>query len=93
MTLAHQLHQESREEGQQLTLLKLLSLKFGAVAPEYEAQLREASVDQLDLYLERALTAPNLAAVFSRTAKSRSKAGSKSRSKSRSKSGSARSTR
>lgn len=43
---------------------KLLALKFGAPSPEVEARIAAASEEELDRYLERVVSAPDLAAVF-----------------------------
>jgi predicted transposase/invertase (TIGR01784 family) len=67
----HGLH-VSREEGRQegalrqtrSTLTRLLELKFGGVPEEARARLTAASQNELDLWLERLLTAENVEAVF-----------------------------
>jgi hypothetical protein len=64
MTLAEQYRQEGREETLRATLRKLLALKFGPPSPEVEARINAASVEELDRYLERVVSAPDLAAVF-----------------------------
>jgi hypothetical protein len=78
MTMAEQLRREGklegrvegwnegRNEGRIETLRKLLTIKFRAVGAEHEAQLGSASVDDLDRYLERVLTAETIDGVFAR---------------------------
>jgi hypothetical protein len=67
----HGLHvsrEEGREEGalQQArsTLTRLLQLKFGDVPESARARVAAASQSELDLWLERVLTAENVEAVF-----------------------------
>jgi predicted transposase YdaD len=55
---------EGRIEGCVETLRRLLVLKFGDLDAVSEARLRTASLDAVDRYLERVLTADCLAAVF-----------------------------
>jgi predicted transposase YdaD len=55
---------EGRNEGLINTLRKQLTLKFGVLAAEHEARISAASVDELDRYLERILTAETLGSVF-----------------------------
>jgi predicted transposase YdaD len=66
--LLHEGRQEGLQEGRQAgridTLVKLLTLKFGELPPEYGARLEQASLAQLDRYTERVLFADSLAAVF-----------------------------
>lgn len=74
MTIAEQLIEEGREEGRQEgrqegqlgTLRRILVLKFElqTLDPAYEACLQAATPAALDRYLERALTADSVAAVF-----------------------------
>lgn len=54
-----------REAGARVTLLtKRLTLKFGALAPEYVDRLSSASNDLLDRWVERVLTAERAQDVF-----------------------------
>ena len=46
------------------TLRRLLALKLGAVSPDHERLLEEASPEDLDRYLERILFADSVDAVF-----------------------------
>jgi hypothetical protein len=55
---------EGFEEGRQDVLRCALILRFGALNPEHERTLTEASPERLDRLFERALTAPTAAAVF-----------------------------
>jgi hypothetical protein len=55
---------EGRAEGQAELLLKLLSLRFGALSPEVEERVRAARVEQLDVWAERVLSAANLQEVL-----------------------------
>jgi hypothetical protein len=55
---------KGRTEGQARLLTKLLTLKFGEVAPEHQARLANASLDELDLWAERVLSATSLDEVF-----------------------------
>lgn len=72
MTIAEQMHREGRAEGRvegrveglRETLRKQLALKFGAIDAEHAARIEAASPEELDLFLERVLTAETLAAVF-----------------------------
>ncbi|MDX2054441.1 MAG: Rpn family recombination-promoting nuclease/putative transposase [Polyangiaceae bacterium] len=64
MTIAEQLKQEGIAQGilrgQALSLLKQLKLKFGPVPSTTESAILAASPEQLDLYLERILTAQSI---------------------------------
>ena len=70
MTIAEQLieegRQEGRAEGRQEGLRRQLLFKFKLpiLDAAYEAQLQAATLEALDRYLERVLTADSLAAVF-----------------------------
>jgi hypothetical protein len=48
---------ESRREGRAEVLLKLLGLRFGHVPPEVRVRLDEATLDELDTWVGRVLTA------------------------------------
>jgi predicted transposase YdaD len=56
-----------RAEGRAETLKKQMMLKFGALAPEHAARIASATEQQLDLYIERILTATTPDAVFEPT--------------------------
>jgi hypothetical protein len=56
--------QQGLIQGEGRTLLKLLALRFGPVAPEVEARVRSAAEAQLDQWVERVLTAASLDDVF-----------------------------
>ena len=57
---------EARGEarGRAEMVLKLLALKFGALGEEEEARVRSSSVEELELYAERVLSATSLGAVL-----------------------------
>ena len=57
------LQQGKREEGVAI-LARLLTKRFGPLSEETRARLASASLDQLDLWADRILDAPTLAAVF-----------------------------
>lgn len=48
---------QGEAQGQAEMLLKLLTLRFGALTPETEARVRAASLDDLNRFAERILTA------------------------------------
>jgi molybdopterin converting factor small subunit len=56
--------QEGLQEGEARIVLQLLRLKFGALAPEIEEQVRSADADRLLGWSERILTAERLQDVF-----------------------------
>lgn len=56
--------EEGRVEGHLEILRKQLVLKFGTIAPAFEARIAAATPDALDGYLERILIATTLADVF-----------------------------
>jgi hypothetical protein len=62
MTIADQLRAEGRAEGEakgrSQTLVKLMTLKFGALSAEHAAVIEAATEQQLDAYINRILTAP-----------------------------------
>jgi predicted transposase/invertase (TIGR01784 family) len=68
MTGAQQLIEQGRTEGrvEERTemVLKLLGIKFGPLAPETEERVRSASLEELDQYAERLLSAETLGDVF-----------------------------
>ncbi len=76
MTIAEELMQKGREEGreegreqgirqgQRRLCENLLRLKFGELAPEFAEQLEAATVEQLERWAARILTADSLAQVF-----------------------------
>lgn len=55
---------EGRQEGEARVVLRLLRLKFGAVPPAIEEQVRSADADRLLEWSERILTAENLQEIF-----------------------------
>ena len=56
--------QERLQEGEARMLLRQLRLKFGALAPEIEEQVRSADADRLLVWGERILTAESLEDIF-----------------------------
>jgi hypothetical protein len=68
LTAAEQLYQQGFAEGQLLaarkTLRRLLVLKYGPIGDLHERRIENATLAQLDPWLDRLLTAPSLAAVF-----------------------------
>jgi predicted transposase YdaD len=68
MTIAEQLRREGRAEGRiegrieanRQMLRKLLAGKFGALTPEHEARIADASLDELERYVERVLAATTI---------------------------------
>ncbi len=61
---AEQLIQKGRAEGARSVLLKLLTLKFGAISDEMEARIASADVAQVERWSERVLTATSAADVL-----------------------------
>jgi predicted transposase/invertase (TIGR01784 family) len=64
MTMAEELIQKGRAQGQITLLVKQLTRKFGDLPAEYRARLEAATTDLLEHYAERLLGAVTLAAVF-----------------------------
>src|SRR5690606_27510036 len=52
--------EEGRAEGRAEVLLKLLQLKFGALPESAEEKVRRASLEELDRWAERVLSAQSL---------------------------------
>jgi len=83
MTIAEQLRDEGRREGhregrregrregqaegERTILLKQLALKFGALDPSVQARVAAASLEKLERWAERILTAERLEAVLEET--------------------------
>jgi len=59
-----EVREEVREEARVEVLLKLLALRFGAVAPAHRAMTEAATAEARDRYIERVLTAATIAAVL-----------------------------
>ena len=55
---------KGRAEGEASLLLRLLERKFGAVPVEIDALVRNATLDQLDVWAERLLGAATLNDIF-----------------------------
>ena len=55
---------EGEARGRAEILLKQLALKFGPLSDAHIAQVQASSVEELELYAERVLTADSLDAVF-----------------------------
>ena len=68
MSTAEKLEQQGiakgKAEGRAEVLLKLLTLKFGPLPDGVAQRLQAASVDELDRWTERVLSAKSLAEVF-----------------------------
>jgi predicted transposase/invertase (TIGR01784 family) len=64
MTMAEELMQRGRAQGQITLLVKMLTRKFGDLPAEYRSRLETATTDLLEHYAERLLGAGTLAAVF-----------------------------
>ena len=56
--------EKGQQKGRAEVLLRLLSLKFGALSPEIEERVRLADSDRLLEWSERILTAERLEDVF-----------------------------
>ena len=56
--------QQGMQQGEALALQKLLTKRFGAVAPATTAQIEAADSLQIGVWFDRAIDAPSLAAVF-----------------------------
>jgi hypothetical protein len=56
--------QEGRQEGEALALQKLLARRFGAIPLEITAQIADASLTDIERWLDRVLDAQKLADVF-----------------------------
>ena len=56
--------QQGIQQGEALALKKLLTKRFGAVAPAMAAQIGSADPAQIGLWFDRAIDAPSLASVF-----------------------------
>ena len=54
-----------RAEGEAYALRRLLQKRFGPLSEDVLARLQAASIDELELWLDRALDADSLAGVFS----------------------------
>ena len=59
------LREQGRSEGKRQTLLRLLAIKFGELPPEPVSRIATASEADLELWLERLLSATALDSVFS----------------------------
>lgn len=64
MTIAEQLRREVQVEERTSMLTKLLTLKFKGLTPEHERVIAEATAEQLEQYVERALEADTIEDVF-----------------------------
>ena len=56
--------QRGRAEGEAYALRHLLQKRFGPLSDDVLARLQAASIDELELWLDRALDADSLAGVF-----------------------------
>ena len=57
---------QGRAEGEAYALQRLLQKRFGPLSEDLLARLHTARVDELELWLDRALDADTLAGVFAR---------------------------
>ncbi|MCA9529112.1 MAG: transposase, partial [Myxococcales bacterium] len=64
VTGAEQLREEGRRAGQARLLIKLLDLRFGAVAYGYAGRVHAADEAQVDQWAERVLDAADIDEVF-----------------------------
>ena len=64
MTIAEELTQKGRAEGQVALLVKQMTRKFGELSVEYRARLEASTSDALERYAERLITETTLADVF-----------------------------
>lgn len=64
VTAAQRIREAAAVEANARLVAKLLKLRFGELPESVVEQLRDASVEQLDAWAERVLTAPSLQAVF-----------------------------
>lgn len=64
MSLADQLIEEGRQEGEAAFLERLLVRRFGDLPAWVPERLKNASVEELERWGERVLGAPALEAVF-----------------------------
>jgi len=55
---------QGRAEGEAYALRRLLQKRFGPLSEDVLARLQSASIDELELWLDRALDADSLAGVF-----------------------------
>ena len=55
---------KGRAEGEAYALRRLLQKRFGLLSEDVLARLQAASIDELELWLDRALDADSLAGVF-----------------------------
>ncbi len=55
---------QGRAEGETYALRRLLQKRFGPLSEDVLARLQSASIDELELWLDRALDADSLAGVF-----------------------------
>jgi hypothetical protein len=63
-TVADQLIERGRQEGQRGLLLKLLRQRFGALPEDVAARVARADASQIEQWAERVLTAATLAEVL-----------------------------
>jgi predicted transposase/invertase (TIGR01784 family) len=64
MTIAEQLRREGEATGRAKVLTKQLTLKFKTVPPQYIERIESATSEELDVWVERVLTAENIDEVF-----------------------------
>lgn len=64
MDLVENFAEQKKEEGRRGLLTKLITLKFGALAPDVAARVASASSEEIDRWAERILTAGSIDEVF-----------------------------
>jgi hypothetical protein len=64
VSIADQLEERGRQQGQRTALLKLLRSRFGALPEAAVARVNRADAAQLDLWFDQALSARTLAEVL-----------------------------
>ena len=68
LSLANKLREEGKAEGRieerASMLLKLLQLRFGAASEDTNQRVRQATLDELEVMVERVLTAQSIEDVF-----------------------------
>jgi len=55
---------EGKLEGQSTTLMRQITKRFGPLSPDTAQRLQTATAEQLELWTDRILDAPTLAAIF-----------------------------
>ena len=61
---AHQYKTEGMQQGEALALQKLITRRFGSIAPDVLVKITAASKEQLDTWLDQVLDADSLNNLF-----------------------------